>query len=101
MDVGLLVLEVGDSEQARRVVELARRVWGVGWGEREVGSETGMVVVEVWFDDGRVETEGRAGRGDEDGGLDRAREEVSARAVVVWRREWAEWRKRGELHRRD
>jgi hypothetical protein len=59
----------------------------------------------VWFDDGRVEeVSGDGGKRFGLGEAEKPREEmegqeqpeqleVSARAVVVWRREWAVWRR--------
>jgi methylase of polypeptide subunit release factors len=94
LSAGLTVLEVGDTEQAVRVVELAAKVLVAEQGlERK--KETGTVL-ETWYDDGRVEVWGR----ERSFGLDAAEEDnTSARAVVIWRREWAVWRRerpRGE-----
>ena len=64
----------------------------------------GAVVLEVWYDDGRVEVCGggkMVGLGEEEEkegggqGEEEEREQVSARVVVVWRREWAVWRRTG------
>jgi methylase of polypeptide subunit release factors len=94
LSAGLTVLEVGDMEQAVRVMELAAKVLVAEQGlERK--KETGTLL-ETWYDDGRVEVWGR----DKSFGLDAAEgDDASARAVVIWRREWAVWRRqrlRGE-----
>ena len=88
LDVGCMLLEVGDSEQGRRVARLAA----------EEGKETGGLV-ELWDDDGTVwNWDGGDGKGLGEGSERSERSEgdeerASVRAVVVWRREWAEWRK--------
>lgn len=102
LDVGVTVLEVGDTEQAHRVVQLARMMASM------VGDPEALL--ELWFDDARTEVWGA-----EDGVINAGKEttrnmiheanpddtsnlgqvdRVSARAVVIWRREWAKWRKR-------
>jgi HemK-like putative methylase len=69
-----VVLEVGDNEQALRVRNMAAHYFA---GEPDV-------VVEVWKDDGTVDTStsdsGRNGPWSE------------CRAVIVWRSPWATWR---------
>jgi HemK-like putative methylase len=102
LDVRVAVMEVGDSEQAGRVAELARRMIRKACGE---SGERGAGLVEVWFDDGKavaIPSDSNAGvvgltknmkRSLEvgSGGTYQDGEDVSARAVVVWRRDWAEW----------
>ncbi len=84
LKAGLTVLEVGDTEQAERVVELAERVF---IKEGQVVGEPGdpEVWIEIWFDDGSTKV--CLSRDVVDLGLEP--NEVSARAVVVWRQEWA------------
>jgi methylase of polypeptide subunit release factors len=108
LDAGLTVVEVGDTAQADRVLELARKAAALPRGEEE-RSES---VLEIWFDDGkteacagqdtnRLEVDGKSTTmnyepGKVSGQSDSDQTEVSARAVVIWRREWAEWR-RGQV----
>jgi methylase of polypeptide subunit release factors len=75
----LTVVEVGDSEQARRVQRKARN-------KNPFRSEP--VRDETWRDDGSVVT----GLPDEGSKLTGEEESVSDRAVVFWRGEWAKWR---------
>ncbi len=117
LDAGLTVLEVGDTEQAWRVIELARRAVATESTETRQGLP---VLLEMWFDDGRSEVCKNGdnvtmeGSGDRKGwamrrgqleavkrdglGEDPA-EEVSARAIVIWSREWAVWRRRERLRK--
>lgn len=118
LNAGLTVLEVGDTAQGGRVVELAKLVLGI---QRDGGGELSKEgwLLEIWFDDGRVQVWGLDGdeiemKGESDGessavgssdggggedsgdgsGGGAPAEEVSARVVVIWRREWAVWRRR-------
>jgi methylase of polypeptide subunit release factors len=74
VDAKAVVLEVGDNGQALRVRNMASQYFA---GEPDV-------VVEVWKDDGTVDT----------GTLDCGRNGPwsECRAVIVWRSSWATWR---------
>lgn len=111
LNAGLIVLEVGDTEQAYRVVELAKAALMTGDKEEDTVAEgkEPAILLELWFDDGRTEVlpagndvalkENSDGqvcssmRSDEDE-VSRDPQEVSARAVVIWKRAWAVWRSR-------
>lgn len=114
LNVGLTVLEVGDTEQAHRAVELARVMASMA-DARRGDTET---LLELWLDDGRTEVWGakdvtptagkdtailmatkRAGEAKADRPESDQVEEASARAIVVWRREWAKWRKKYSTER--
>jgi HemK-like putative methylase len=77
VDAKAIVLEVGDNGQAVRVKQMAVHCFS---GESEV-------TVEIWRDDGTVET-ANSDR------VCRVRGSES-RAVVIWRSSWAKWRMRG------
>lgn len=70
----VIILEVGDNDQAFRVRQTARTMF----------APTDNVVIEVWRDDGLVE--------EADSDLGRGGVESECRAVVVWRYDWALWR---------
>jgi methylase of polypeptide subunit release factors len=75
VDAKVVVLEVGDDEQAIRVRNMAAHCFA---GESEA-------VVEIWMDDGTVLTAVSDGDGND--------LESESRVVVVWRSSWAKWRK--------
>ena len=74
VDAKAVVLEIGDNEQAVRVREMATRYFA---GDSDI-------VVEVWSDDGAVDS----GAVDCGGRIPRS----ECRAVVLWRCSWAKWR---------
>ena len=76
VDAKAVVLEVGDNEQAHRVRQMAIQFFT---GESDIA-------VEVWRDDGAVDT----------AASDRvcSMPASECRAVVVWRSSWAKWRTR-------
>lgn len=87
LDATLLVMEVGDTEQANRVLCLARKTLSSGDDE---------VLFESWRDDGSVRRTDHV----EDFGHDSEKkqivsgEESSDRVVVCWRGDWATWRRK-------
>lgn len=84
---GLVVMEIGDSDQATRVRDLARKIF-----------ENEHVILETWLDDGS-----EVSYGSSDGS---ASEEVrdndlpNERAVVLWRGKYALWRDSSISNRR-
>lgn len=104
LNVGLTVLEVGDTEQACRVAGLAKAelMAQVEEGGLVTEEDERANLIEMWFDDGRTEvwSQGYCGlrpngrESTQDRPLAIKSQEVSARAVVIWRREWALWRMR-------
>lgn len=93
LNAGLTVLEVGGTEQAERVIELAR---GVLMKEEVQAGDTAkqLILLELWFDDGGTEAGGTTKSIDLSSAEVEEEQEVSVRAVVIWRREWAAWRRR-------
>jgi methylase of polypeptide subunit release factors len=101
LNIGLTVLEVGDTQQARRMAGLAGRLLLATFNRGDISHDDGVAdsyyVLETWYDDGRIEDFSScdaSGDLSEDGG------EPSARAIVIWRRDWAEWRRRMRRRRR-
>lgn len=82
----VLVMEVGDNEQARRVLSLLHRLHSARLDQSQ---DSRPVSFEVWRDDGTQSqvppshTESKA-----------VLSQSSDRAVVMWRGKWARWRRR-------
>ena len=74
VDTKAVVLEVGGNEQALRIRKMAGQCFA---GESDVA-------IEIWTDDGTVDTGVSDGDGNDLGS--------ECRAVVVWRSSWAKWR---------
>ena len=73
----LIVLEVGDTQQAKRVRDHASNLFGA----------EGALSSEIWRDEGFVDEEQNARNG-----TNGMIQEGSGRAVVIWRHDWATWR---------
>jgi methylase of polypeptide subunit release factors len=87
LDASLLVMEVGDTEQANRVLYLARK--NLSFGDDQV-------LFESWRDDGSVRRDDHVeGFGHEpEKKRTVSEEEISDRVVVCWRSDWGAWRRR-------
>ena len=83
LDARVIVMEVSDSRQASRVGILAQDLM------QKDGKEH---CIEVWQDDGSVKlwTDNEPGG---EGSLRAISSDAMDRAVVIWRREWARWRR--------
>ena len=77
----VIVMEVGDSQQASRVWTLADTL---------MKDDGGNYRVELWRDDGTITPEPQARP---PGILYEARKDAVDRAVVIWRHDWVDWRK--------
>ena len=82
VDAKVIVVEIGDSKQSRRVCELADQLM------RTDGNEYS---VEVWRDDGSTAIERTPIPGSVRD-IEGSSEAANDRAVVIWRNEWALWR---------
>lgn len=94
LDTSLLIMEVGDTEQANRVLWLT---------SKKLSSDGTQPLIETWRDDGSVRRYSGPGGSvpkaepklDKETGLRSmaAGETASDRVVVCWRDEWATWRR--------
>lgn len=86
LDASLLVMEVGDTDQANRALRLAHR---------ELSQGDNGALFESWRDDGSVRQDNHHGeiRHDPEKTKTASGEEISDRAVVYWAGDWARWRR--------
>ncbi|KEF60703.1 uncharacterized protein A1O9_02264 [Exophiala aquamarina CBS 119918] len=86
VDASLLVMEVGDSEQANRILRLAHRELSHGANE---------ALFESWRDNGSVRQNNHLGGlgHDPEKRTVASEEGISDRVVVYWRGDWARWRR--------
>lgn len=79
----LIVLEVGDSDQAWRVCKLAKYL---------LKDQLERCAIELWRDDGSVKTD-MEDQNVQDHRMMGPLSNVVERAVVIWMQDWATWRK--------
>jgi len=86
VDASLLVMEVGDTEQANRVLRIAHR---------ELAYSGNDILLESWRDDSSVRPGNNLGTitHDPERAPVTSEEEISDRAVISWRGNWGRWRR--------